>query len=101
MLFLIIGPLLFVIMRSFDDRDTPLRIAVLIPYSFVQLFTDKPGQRLILRLEHRGPGTMCNQFVLFSLIRTLASPKALSLDNKNKNRYFCFVLFSLIRTFVP
>ncbi len=31
----------------------------------------------------------------------LASPKALSLDNKNEKKVFHFVLFSLIRTFAP
>ena len=31
----------------------------------------------------------------------MASPKVLSLDNKNKKNIFYFVLFSLIRTFVP
>ena len=29
----------------------------------------------------------------------MASPKVLSLDNKSKKKRFCFVLFSLIRTF--
>ena len=41
-------------------------------------------------------------FVLFSLIRTFSfCEKVLSFDNKNKKSVFCFVLFSLIRTFAP
>ena len=35
------------------------------------------------------------------LFVTLASPKVLPFDNKNKKIVFCFVLFSLIRTFAP
>ena len=53
--------------------------------------------RTFFSFTHEKVRNRGNLFLLCSLIRTLASPKILSLDNKNK--YIYFVLFSLIRIF--
>ena len=59
------------------------------------LFRTSDLRSKVLLLEN----TQIN-LVFYSLIRTSdLRSKVLTLDNKNKKRLFCFVLFSLIRTF--